>query len=201
MKKSRLLGAACASLLSIALTPALASVTYSYTGNPFNSFSPGTSYSSLISITGTVELENLLQANTTSTPTILGFNFTDGVQTLTQADADIVIFEFTTDDDSITNWQVSLQTFPAPLVVDDVVQIIRTYNSDADVPDVKDAGNRQTVVAMIGTAPMFTVDFGQRQVTPGSWSGDIAAVPLPATAWLFGSGLAGLVAAGRRRKK
>ena len=198
MKKSHLLGAVCASLLSIAVTPALASVIYSYTGNPFDGFSSSTNYNSSNYINGTVELENLLQANTTSKPTILGFSFTDEVQILTSANTDIVIFEFTTDDDSITNWRVSLQTFPAPLVEEDVVQIIRTYNWDADV---KDAGNRQTVGAMISATPIFTPDFGERSTTPGSWDGDIAAIPLPATAWLFGSGLAGLVAAGRRRKK
>ena len=203
MKKSRLLGAVCASLLSIAVTPALASVIYTYEGNPFNSFSPDTSYSRSNSVTGTVELENLLQANTTSTPAILGFSFTDGFQTLTQADADIVTFVFTTDDDSITKWKVSLQKVPPLDEVGNVTQIIRTYNWDADVkePDVNDAGNRQEVAAIIGTSSAVTVDFGQRQATPGSWDGDIAAIPLPATAWLFGSGLVGLVAASRRRKK
>jgi hypothetical protein len=198
MKKSRLLGAVYACLLFIVATPALASVVYSYAGNPFNSFSSATSYSSSNLITGTVVLENLLQANSTSQPTILSFSFTDGVQTLTEADAAIDIFEFTTDGDSITNWRVSLQTFPAPLVRGDVVQIIRTYNWDVDV---KDAGNRQTVAAMIGNTPIFRVDSGERLTTTGLWVGDVAIVPLPATAWLFGSGLLGLIGLARHKKK
>ena len=57
MKKLCLLGAVCASLLSIVVTPALASVIYSYEGTSFNSFSPAASYSSSDRVTGTVELE------------------------------------------------------------------------------------------------------------------------------------------------
>ena len=67
--------------------------------------------------------------------------------------------------------------------------------------DVKDIGNRQTVAAMIGTTPIYTVDFGQKLTAPGSWVGDIAAVPVPAAVWLFGSGLIGLLAIGRRRRQ
>ena len=213
MNKSRLLGAVCAGLLSIAASPALASVVYGYSGDQFDTFPSTTTYDTSHFISGTVTLENLLAANTTSTPTILDFSFTDGKQTLSMANgAAIVAMEFTTDEDSITSWRVELNILPpGPLEVGDVTQTIITYNRDADA---EDTGRTQTVT---GTLPAFlfisdlssdsepdpiplsSIDFGTAS-TAGSWEGDIASVPLPATAWLFGSGLVGLVGIARRKK-
>ena len=207
MNKSRLLGAVCAGLLSIAATPTLASVVYSYDGNAngdtFDTFplTTPTSYDTSNFITGTVTLENLLQANTTSTPTILDFSFTDGNQTLSMGNgAAIVAMEFTTDENGITNWRVDLNILPpAPLGVGDITRIIKTYNWDANI---EDAGRIQTVTAIMPFGPASSVDFGKVLSSPGSWSGDVATtVPLPAAAWLFGSGLLGLIGIAKRKKK
>jgi hypothetical protein len=207
MNKSRLLGAVCAGLLSIAASPALAAVVYGYSGDQFDAFNSTTTYDTSNFISGTVTLENLLAANTTSTPVILDFSFTDGHQTLSMANgAAIVAMEFTTDEDSITNWRVELNILPSgPLGVGDVTQTIITYNRDADV---EDTGRTQTVtgtlpaflfISDLSSVPISSIDFGTAS-TAGLWTGEIANVPLPAAAWLFGSGLLGLAGIARRKK-
>lgn len=45
-----------------------------------------------------------------------------------------------------------------------------------------------------------SVDAGGGVVTPTTYSMTVAAVPVPAAVWLFGSGILGLVAVARRRK-
>jgi hypothetical protein len=207
--KSRLLGAVCAGLLSIAASPALASVVYGYSGDQFNAFPSTTTYGTSNFISGTVTLEDLLVANTTSTPTILDFSFTDGNQILSMANgAAIVAMEFTTDEDSITSWRVELNILPAgPLGVGDITQTIITYNRDADA---EDTGRTQTVTGTLPAflfisaqssdpVPLSSIDFGTAS-TAGGWTGEIASVPLPAAAWLFGSGLLGLAGIARRKK-
>ena len=208
MNKSRLLGAVCAGLLSIAASPALASVVYGYSGDQLNTSPSTTAYDTSNFISGTVTLENLLAANTTSTPVILDFSFTDGNQTLSMANgAAIVAMEFTTDEDSITNWRVELNILPSgPLDVGDVTQTIITYNRDAGV---EDTGRTQTVDLILSflsisavssdPTPISSIDFGTAS-TAGTWTGEIANVPLPAAAWLFGSGLLGLAGIARRKK-
>lgn len=209
MNISRLLGAVCAGLLSIAASPTLASVVYGYSGDQFDAFaSIDPTYDTSSFISGTVTLENLLTANTTSTPTILDFSFTDGNQTLSMANgAAIAAMEFTTDEDSITSWRVELNILPSgPLEVGDVSSIISTYNWDTDV---EDAGRIQRVDRTLSflsisdlssdPVPISSIDFGTAS-TAGLWAGEIASVPLPAAAWLFGSGLLGLAGIARRKK-
>ena len=88
---------------------ALASTFYSYAGNPFADYS-GTITGSM-SVTGTMELASALApdlAEATLNP--LSFNFSDGVNTITQADNDSAIFMFTTDSTGqVMEWTVSLE--------------------------------------------------------------------------------------------
>ena len=161
MNKSRLLGAVCAGLLSIAASPALASVVYGYSGDQFDAFaSIDPTYDTSNFISGTVTLENLLAANTTSTPTILDFSFTDGNQTLSMANgAAIVAMEFTTDENGITNWRVNLNILaPAPLEDGDVSHILRTFNWEADV---EDAGRILTTTEPVPNIPFTTTSEGK----------------------------------------
>ena len=199
MNKTRLLGAVCAGLLSITANPVLAAVVYGYTGNQFDEFPAGTAYDTSNFISGTVTLENLLVANTTSTPAILDFSFTDGNQTLSMANgAAILDMEFTTDENGITNWKVELKILPpTPLEVDDTSHILKTLNWESGV---QDTGIIQTFTNIMPFGPAWSQDIGKVLDSAGSWEGDVASVPLPATAWLFGSGLVALFGIAKRKK-
>lgn len=78
-----------------------------------------------------------------------------------------------------------------------------TYTgSDTDLVALANAGTGiQTATFQFTSATSLTDLFSNSsQVTTTSFSGSIAAVPLPAAVWLFGSGLLGLVGIARRRR-
>jgi hypothetical protein len=69
-----------------------------------------------------------------------------------------------------------------------------TFNIGSDVG----GGVTLQFTVICGGAPTCTSDYSWDNV---SITADIAAVPVPAAVWLFGSGLVGLVGVARRRKK
>jgi len=107
------------SLLAVTITAALlsqpmfADITYTHTGNPFTDVT-GPPYTTSDRVTGTVTLASPLGINlpfgTTVTP--LAFSFSDGVQTITNLNANPgSIFEFGTGPTgAITGWGIAVDT-------------------------------------------------------------------------------------------
>ena len=197
MKKSRLLGAMCACLLSITVAPAVASVIYQYTGNPYTSVqSP---YDTSMAVTGTLELTTVLGSDLTLTAvTPLSFSFSDEVNTTTDATVTLTSsqFEFATDSaGNITEWNINISTYDPSATVGQLwSSSILTTNT---VSGIKDQAVTQTCASgesyCIVTNTANAVIYDQA----GNWS----VVPTPGAMWLFGSGLLGLVGIPRRKKE
>jgi hypothetical protein len=196
MKKSHLLGAVCASLLSITVTPSLASVIYEYAGEDFDLIHTGIIHDTM-SVTGTMEFALALEPNLTDAAlSPSSFSFSDTVQTIDNFNADSSTFTLTTNSSGqITEWTVSLESlFPTSAAEGDTQGTI-ILTEIQDHVDVFQKG----ASSPFGGSVTLTGE-GMTSVA-GEWTTPAAVVPLPTAAWLFGSGLVGLVAAGRRRKK
>ena len=196
MKKSRLLGAVCACLLSITVAPAFASFIYNYTGNPYTS--AASPYDTSMSVTGTLELAAALAPNLSlSAVTPLSFSFSDGVNTTTETTATLTSsqFEFATDSTgNITGWNISMFTHNSSATPGQLwSSSLSTANNVSTVDDTA-----VTVTCSYGT-PCGGTTNANASVTgqPGSWG----VVPIPGAVWLFGSGLLGLVGMSRRKKE
>jgi hypothetical protein len=113
MKTKIILSLAIALTAALLSQPMFADITYSYTGNPFTSVT-GPPYTTSDRVTGTVTLASPLGINlpfgTTVTP--LAFSFSDGVQTITNLNANPgSIFEFGTGPTgAITGWGIAVDT-------------------------------------------------------------------------------------------
>jgi hypothetical protein len=103
-------------LLMIMTASANASYVYSYTGNSFDSFSSPSSWDSSMNVSGTFELQGTPELNLIDSPIVpTSFSFTDGVNTITSANAAAnpllynLDFRFSTDSNGvITGWYVLL---------------------------------------------------------------------------------------------
>ena len=178
MQKSRILGAVCACLLSFTGSPGVASVIYTYTGNPFDDVS--SPYNTTMSVTATLELAAALGNNLTDQ--LVGvpvFTVHDGIHTITQDNVSGVSFEFSTNAvGTITEWHTG-------------VDILSDFN---------DVG--ETVLFIVTTTdnPVFVADYGSKGIctvkddcianqdtergiirnAPGTW--EVSSVPVPAAA-------------------
>lgn len=84
----------------------------------------------------------------------------------------------------LLEWGIS--STPLAIVWDITTSSVTTLDGDGDgIP-----GNAIQAGPLIGLSPTFD----------GSLTGQLAPVPIPAAAWLFGSSLVGLVGLGRRRR-
>ena len=197
MKKSRLLGTVCACLLSITVSPAVASVVYAYTGNLFNSFTDPSSYDTSMSVTGTLTLAAPLDANLSQSVVMpSSFSFNDGINTITDDFATHSFFEFSTDQaGEITSWVVLLRQgslVGAGEIEDEI------FSRWVTGPVGQDDGNILTCDEFdeeFFDCTVVSFDTGASITQPGVWT----VVPAPAALWLFGSGLLGLVGISRRK--
>jgi hypothetical protein len=176
---------------------ALASMVYTYAGDFFTytqeQIAADFSYTPSMSITGSVELPTALAddaVNIKVTP--ISYSFFDGNQTLTQASTDISAdFTFTTIAGEITDWTVTLNISTPSTTFGDITE--RTINTlySGDIGSIAAVG-----LEFMGL-PSSDTDFGSND-KHGDWTA--SAVPLPATVWLFGSGLVGLFGLAKRKK-
>ena len=168
----------------LSIAAARADVTYTYTGNDFTSAT--FPYTTSDSVTGSITLTSALADNISSfinqpAASIVSFSFSDGQQTITNANATLSQFDFETNSSGdITYWQLvvgigsvfqdSIGTSNAPgiAVVD---QGVMDYDNDA--------------------ADNFN--------DPGTWTTGSASTPVPepGSLVLLGTGLAALAASFR----
>lgn len=195
MKINSVIRATCACLLSITVTPVVASVIYTYSGNSFDTFSDPSSYTTGMAVTGTVELAAPLVANLPSSVVApISFSFSDGINTITSTNASDLFIELGTDGLSGIN-QWNIQVYRA---IDDGTEFGKQYSIFTTFIGVtaNDYGRMQ--ICEGGPCGFDSVtDAGYQLLVHGSWSGSL--VPVPAAAWLFGSGLIGLIGFARRK--
>lgn len=184
--------------------PIMAAVTYHYTGNQFTSVFDfdvfdDVQYSSQMQLMGSITLETPLPALQTITEQVspLSFSFHDGVNTLNDGNTSYSRFFFATSaTGEIIDWDLYLRIdYPDPVSQGDRQYIISSS-------DNRDEGS---VTRCIGPSSLFsnlctglTLAKVNNQASPGQWL--TTAVPLPAAAWLLGSGLLMLAGVARHRK-
>jgi len=194
MKKIRLLGIVfIISYLFITSTAAHAvNVTYDFAGTcqqaEWDCGPLGVLDSAVDSVTGTLEL-NLSEpmvAQVWDASDVLAYSFTFGDFTIDSANSTLA--------NSAGGGDIPFTTtISAPFSIDDAF-LVATYNADSSVFLNIDLGGINLVQGSL------TVCSGSCQALAiGSWT-RISAVPVPAAAWLFGSGLIGLIGIARRKK-
>ena len=182
-----------ASMLVAAPTAAISQTTYTYTGNPFDTF-VGTDYNGQ-SVSGSFVLDTPLGPNFSGSVTPVSFSFSGGVTTITQANATSGGFTFTTDGNGqITTWSVGAGLFqPSPPIVGSLEYTIGTA-FDGGGFDFDSATTQEcTTVDFAGFCTTSSLlARGRVNNNPGTWSVTTVANAQPVP----GLSLLGLLMAG-----
>ncbi len=205
----------CLVVISIVATSVNASVIYQYTGNQYTDFFLDETdlYDSSMSITGFIEFENPLAPNLSvngdeyGNVTPISYSFFDGINTFTNlSPPTFEEFDIGTDSfGNITSWYIELwDTYPSPVSINDTKGFMYIVGDDY-YPGWAgfDQGSLSTCDELSnGTSGVYCSAQTQKSGwndTAGTWSVSTSAVPIPAAAWLFISGLLGLTVASRRK--
>jgi hypothetical protein len=181
------------------VTQALATTIYAYTGNNFTLYpSP---YTDQMSVSATFSLAQPLAANLNfSSVSPISFSLSDGVNTITDQSDNLLstLFRFITDGSgNIQEWNVSVLTdFPTQSVGETRITI-GTVNNPS-LGQIYDQGLISTCTNTGNCSSGLVQTNAFISGSPGAWQ--VTTVPVPAAAWLFGSGLLGLIGVARRKK-
>ncbi len=214
-------------LMFIAPLSQASSVFYQYMGNTYTSTLDGATgpndadiYRSTQFITGIVEFADPLAANLDLTGVLnnvtpLSYSFSDGVNTITEASADmrnIRNFAFSTDAMGvITDWVIAIQRLlPFPVSVGDTSNTIKLTSIPSTVTSapgslfVTDEASYGRCAGTIIFDAFCSDGLGDNAVVlsevNGTWEQVTpSTVPVPAAAWLFGSALLGMFGFSRRK--
>jgi len=204
-------------LLLIMTASANASYVYSYTGNAFDSFSSPSSWDTSMYVSGTFDLQGALGPSLIDSPIVpTSFSFTDGMNTITSADAAAdpllynVDFRFSTDPNGvITGWYVlldfgSVSTPFYPGTLGKIGDTLARIHTEGGVSEFGKAASWDVAVIYTCTAInsdsscATEQDTGGTVANPGAWT--VSSVPIPSAFWLFGTGVLGLIGASRGGK-
>ena len=187
------LAAALCGLLLAALpfTSALADTTYTYTGNQFNTFGGDAACPTECNIYGSFTISAPLGPNFDGYFTPDSFSFTDGLVTITQANATKSDFGFITNAlGEITAWNLDFINAETSMYVGTGPSLICPVNCS-----VTDGSFAPSSLDVINYADIVN--------DPGVWTVSASTAPVPtpepSSIALFGSGTLGLIGLVRRR--
>ena len=182
------------SLLLLFSSLSEASAIYLYTGSNYtDAQSP---YDTSMNIEATIELPSLLAPNLSQlSVTPDSFSLFDGVNTLDGSNADFAIFAFSTDSSgNITDWDFLARDIPFVFGAGADIFSNSTFSTAGFVFEAAHV----IYCPHASCGGSFNVGAEGNTNIAGTWS--VTTVPVPAAAWLFGSGLLGLIGIARRKK-
>jgi hypothetical protein len=165
------------SLTTVAVPNAQASVVYSYTGNPFNTF-VGPVFSGSDAVTGELTIASALGDNFNGNVSPTQFSFSNGLSSITNFSLPSSVFDIqTSNTGAIIQWNIALS------IGNGISSASISTSQLADHSDI--------------SGPT-TFSSGSNSGDPDAWSS--AATPLPAALPLFATGIAALAVLRWRRK-
>ena len=199
MKKLRLFGVFCACVITLLFGnfSHAATVQYVYTGNTFgNTAMPQCPSTDCFSITATIDLSDTNNTNLTLTDPVipLAWSISDGLTTITDQTAGFYLYTLNLRTDvlgNISQWNFVVANIP-PHGLYELESMQTTFGAGITAADY-------TGYCTSGTAaPCSSTLYARLENNTGTWI--VTTVPLPAAAWLFGSGILGLIGIGRKRR-
>lgn len=188
-------------IVLLLMADANAAVVYKYSGNNFTSATaPYTTDMNMTLQFATASPLSAPGGMTDITSQVLGFSMYDGRTTLTNADAASL---FVVNIDAATGlpveWSISAGNMFGVSIGERVNRMITFYQAFLGVDHAEEA-----VCVFIAPAADACRGFdsvvGAEVVNTPGMVGGWSVVPVPAAIWLYGSGVAGLVALGRRKR-
>jgi len=198
MKTSRILGATCACLLSITITPLqAATVIYEYVGVPFDAVD-GSIYQGGQKVTATSTLASKL-AEGAGCCAPVSFSLNDEEDVITNFTATDSSFWFDTNaSGDILRWQffAEIIPLPSPPYPADTGHSIGSYHIANYTTEGGYGYYFNGADWLVGAGGEYFNNTSAALY--GTWTATV--VPIPATVWLFGSGLLGMIGIARRKK-